>query len=197
MASLHFLYTNRAKFPFGSTAFFKSWAKRILLLPSLTVRNLKRQLLVSKGAKIDGRAELGKVKIDGRKSNLTIGSQSFLGRVNIALHDEVIIGDMVCINDGVEILTASHDVMDPEWKHVKGKIIIEDYAWIGTGAMILHGVTIGRGAVVGARAVVSRNVEPHTIVVGVPAVPIKKKRTENLTYDPCEFLAANRAWLIG
>jgi len=197
MASLHFLFTNRAKFPFGSLPFFKSWAKRILLLPSLLKRNLKRQLLVSKGAKIDGRAELGKIRLDGRKSNLTIGSQSFLGRVTIALHDQVIIGNKVCINDGVEILTASHDVMDPEWKHVKAKIIIEDYAWIGTGAMILPGVTIGRGAVVGARAVVSRNVDPGAIVVGMPAVPIKKKRTENLTYDPCEFLAANRAWLIG
>ena len=197
MASLNYLWKNRAKFPLGSKAFFKSWAKRIVLIPALTTRNRKRINLVRKGAHIHERAEIGEVRIDGHKKNLTIGSQSFLGRVNIALHDEVIIGEKVCINDGVEIITASHDVGDPEWKHVKGKVVIGDYAWIGTGAMILPGVTIGRGAVVGARAVVSKNVEAGAIVVGVPAVPITKKRTETLTYDPCEFLAANRAWLVG
>lgn len=197
MAGLGFLWKNRAKFPVTSKQFYKAWAKRIMLLSSLSKRNRKRSGLVRKGAKIHERAEIGEVKVDGHKSNLTIGSQSFLGRVNIALHDEVIIGKKVCINDGVEIITASHDVSDPEWKHVKGKVIIEDYAWIGTGSMILPGVTIGRGAVVGARAVVSKSVAPGAIVVGVPAVPIAKKRVEELNYDPCEFLAANRAWLIG
>jgi len=197
MASLGYLWTNRAKFPISSPAFYKAWGKRILSFSSLMKRNKSRAALVRKGATIHERAEIGEVKVDGHKKNLTIGSQSFLGRVNIALHDEVIIGERVCINDGVEIITASHDVSDPEWKHVKGKVIIEDYAWIGTGAMLLPGITIGRGAVVGARAVVSKSVAPGAIVVGMPAVPINKKRTEILNYDPCEFLAPNRAWLQG
>lgn len=197
MATIGYLWTNRAKFPVTSKKFYVAWAKRLLLLSSLFERNRKRSALVRKGATIHERAEIGEVKIEGHKSNLTIGSQSFLGRVNIALHDEVIIGERVCINDGVEIITASHDVSDPEWKHIKGKIIIEDYAWIGTGSMLLPGITIGRGAVVGARAVVSKSVAPGAIVVGVPAVPISKKRTEVLNYDPCDFLASNRAWLVG
>jgi len=197
MASISYLWVNRAKFPITSAQFYKTWAKRILLIPSLLKRNSKRNSLVRKGAMIHQRAEIGEVTVNGHKSKLTIGSQSFLGKVTIALHDSVIIGQKVCINDGVEILTASHDISDPEWKHVKGKVIIEDYAWIGTGAMILPGVTIGRGAVVGARAVVSKSVPAGAIAVGIPAVPISKKRSEELNYDPCEFLAANRAWLVG
>jgi maltose O-acetyltransferase len=169
----------------------------MLSLPNLMVSNRQRTLLTRKGAKIDNTAEIGEVSIEGRKRLLTIGALSFLGRVKIALHDEVKIGERVCINDGVDILTASHDVLDPKWQHIKGKIEIEDYVWIGTGAMILPGVTLGRGCVVGARAVVSKSVEPGTIVVGNPAKIISKKRVEQLNYNPCEFLTVNRSWLIG
>jgi len=197
MATISYLWVHRIKFPATSGQFYKVWAKRLLLLPSLIKRNRRRTTLVNRGAVIHERAEIGEVNVEGPKSWLKIGSQSFLGRVTIALHDNVTIGERVCINDGVEILTASHDVSDPQWKHVKGKVIIEDYAWIGTGAMILPGVTIGRGAVVGARAVVSKSIAAGAIAVGVPAVTISKKRCEELNYDPCEFLAANRAWLIG
>jgi acetyltransferase-like isoleucine patch superfamily enzyme len=55
-----------------------------------------------------------------------------------------------------------------------GPIVIEDDAWIGAGAIILPNVTIGQGAVVGAGAVVTKDVPPYTIVVGVPARPIKR-----------------------
>ncbi len=197
MASLNYLLANRAKFKFGSTAFFRAWAKRVLTFPELMKRNKTRSTLVRKGAAINETAEIGEAKVGGDKSRLTIGKFSFLGKVEIALHDEVAIGDYVCINDNVEILTASHDVADPLWMHVKAKIVIEDYAWIGTGAMILPGVKIGRGAVVGARAVVTRSVEAGTIVAGNPARPIPKKRCTEFAYNPCEFLAANRAWLVG
>lgn len=197
MASIGYLWRNRAKFSPASPKFYKAWAKRLQALPALIQRNYRRSKLTGKGAVIHETAEIGEVTVQGHKKNLHIGRSSFLGRVLIALHDEVIIGDNVCINDGVEILTASHDVTDPEWKHVKAKIIIEDYAWIGTGAMLLPGVTIGKGAVVGARAVVTKSVLPGVIVAGNPAKPLQRKRAEKLVYDPCEFLAANRAWLKG
>jgi acetyltransferase-like isoleucine patch superfamily enzyme len=197
MAGVVYLWKNRAKFPLNSGLFYRSWAKRLLLLPAVIGRNWKRFRLEIKGADIHPLAEIGRVRIEGHKCHLKIGKLSFLGRVHITLHEEVIIGERVCINDDVDLITASHDVSDPEWKHVKDKIIIEDYAWIGTGAMILPGVTIGKGAIVAARAVVSKDVLPFTIVAGVPAVPSKKKRVEALNYNPCEFLAENRAWLIG
>jgi hypothetical protein len=57
-------------------------------------------------------AEIGTVKAEGHKSNLTIGAHSFWETTFIALHEKINIGT-VCINDGVQLLTASHDVSDP------------------------------------------------------------------------------------
>lgn len=197
MASLKYLWKNRASFPFGSTSFLKAWAKRISTLPVLLQRNYLSYSLKNDGADINDTAEIGEVKINGNRKLLKVGQQSFLGRVYLALHDDIEIGERVCINDGVQLLTASHDVADPNWGLIKGKIKINNYAWIGTGATILPGVEIGYGAVIGAGAMVTKSVHDHQIVVGNPARPITKKRVENLQYNPCEFLAENRAWLIG
>jgi acetyltransferase-like isoleucine patch superfamily enzyme len=197
MASFGYLWKNRKTFKLGSPSFIKAWGKRLFSLKELTDRNRIRKYLNKKGADIHECAEIGKVKAEGNKKNLSIGAFSFIGQVELALHAPIVIGERVCINDGAIILTASHDLMDPEWKHKKSSIVIEDYAWICTNAILLPGVRIGRGAVVGAGAVVSKNVGPGEIVAGNPAKLISIKRIENLKYNPCEFLAANRAWLIG
>lgn len=60
----------------------------------------------------------------------------------------------------------------------KGDIIIENDVWIGYEAVILAGVTIGDGAIIGTRAVVTKDVPPYTIVGGVPAKPIKRRFSE-------------------
>jgi acetyltransferase-like isoleucine patch superfamily enzyme len=197
MASLNYLWKQRAKYPVTTIEFYKAWAKRFLCMPELIKRNRRRSMLVNKGAIIDTTAEIGEVNVAGSKMNLKIGAFTFLGKVHIALHEKVVIGSNVCINDGVQVLTASHDVMDPKWNHIKAEIIIDDYVWIATNALILPGVHIGKGAVVGAGAVVSKDVLAGQIVVGNPAKAISKKRIEELDYNPCEFLAGNRAWLIG
>ena len=57
----------------------------------------------------------------------------------------------------------------------KGDIIIGNDVWIGYETVILAGVTIGDGAIIGARAVVTKDVPPYTIVGGVPAKPIRKR----------------------
>jgi acetyltransferase-like isoleucine patch superfamily enzyme len=186
MASINYLWRNRAVFTLGSVNFYRAWAKRVLSLPELLTRNYKRSTLLAKGASIHEQAEIGHVTIDGPRNLLQVGAQSFLGRVYIALHDKVQIGERVCINDGVCLLTASHDVMDPAWSHTKAAIVISDYVWIGTNAMILP-----------AGAVVTKSVPAGGIVVGNPAKQLAKTRTEQLTYNPCEFLSANRAWLLG
>lgn len=68
------------------------------------------------------------------------------------------------------------DVAD-SWDN-KGDIIIGNDVWIGYEAVIMAGVTIGDGAIVGTRAVVTKDVPPYTIVGGVPARPIKKRFSE-------------------
>lgn len=66
----------------------------------------------------------------------------------------------------------SPDKYDPSEAR-KNKVVIGNDVWVGTGAIIFHGVTIGDGAVIGAGAVVTHNVPPYAIVVGVPAEILK------------------------
>ena len=197
MASFSYLWKNRTHFRLGSKTFFKVWAKRLLSLGELLRRNYKRSRLIGQGATISETAEMGAVAAHGTKTHLKVGDFSFLGEVELALHDRIEIGNYVCINDGVKLLSASHKLDDPMWSHKKAPIHIADYAWIATNAIILPGVRIGEGAVVGAGAVVSKDVAAYSVVTGNPAKPISRTRTRDLHYNPCEFLAANRAWLIG
>ncbi|RDC66092.1 acyltransferase [Adhaeribacter pallidiroseus] len=197
MASLRYLWINRAQFPIGTKLFVRAWGKRVFSLPELIRRNHHRLQLIKRGANIDQTAEIGEVKVEGLVNLVSIGAFCSLGRVYMAVHEHIKIGERVVINDGVKILTASHDVSDPHWSFIKQNIVIEDYVWIGTDAIILPGVHLGRGVVVGAGAVVTKSVNNGAIVVGNPAKPISKTRCKELNYNPCEFLAANRAWLLG
>ena len=112
-------------------------------------------------------------------------------------HDRLIIGKFCSIACGTKFLfnSANHaldslstypfPLFSEEWglkpKNVaeswdnKGDIIIGNDVWFGFEAVILAGVTIGDGAIVGARAVVTKDVAPYTIVGGVPAKPIRKR----------------------
>jgi acetyltransferase-like isoleucine patch superfamily enzyme len=197
MASIKYLWSNRVKFPFGSYLFIKVWAKRILGLRRIYLRNKHRLRLISKGARVHDTSEIGDATIVGNKLNLSIGEFTFIGNAFISVRDKVSIGNRVCINDGVRIHSGSHDILDPKWSTISKSIVIEDYVWIATNAIILPGVRIGRGAVIGAGAVVCKSVAQGDIVVGNPAKPTSKKRPYNLTYNPCELLAENSAWLKG
>ncbi len=197
MATIYYLWNHRAKFSFGSNAFFKAWAKRYITLRSVLKRNKHRKKLVKHGSSIANTAEIGEVLVNGKKTNLKVGAFTFIGKAELALHDNISIGDYVCINDGVIILTASHDIHDPAWKHKKAPVVIKNYAWLATNAIILPGVQIGEGAVVGAGAVVTKDVPDYAIVGGNPAKILSNKRVKNLNYNPCEFLAGNQAWLKG
>ena len=79
-------------------------------------------------------------------------------------------------------VTGSHDYKSPNFQGIFKPIVIEDYAWIGVGATILQGVTIGRGAVVCAGAVVTKDVPAYAVVAGVPAKTIGS-RPKNLDYE--------------
>jgi maltose O-acetyltransferase len=133
-------------------------------------------------------------QISGQLSKLTIGAHCFVGRAELAVHAPLTLGACVCINDGVKILTASHDVMDAKWRTLAQPIVIEDHVWIATNALILPGVTLGRGAVVAAGAVVVKDVPPLGIVAGNPARLLDKCRVDHLDYQPTNSLALFRAW---
>lgn len=90
-------------------------------------------------------------------------------------------------------MSGSHDVQDPDFKYNGEQIIIDDYVWIGVNATILKGVHIREGAVVSAGAVVTKDVEPYTIVGGIPAKVIGK-RIKDLRYQPLEGEYFRPSW---
>lgn len=111
--------------------------------------------------------------------NIEIGSDVFINRgvyivapMSVQIGDNVLIGPYVVINSGM------HHYENPavpirEQGHKELPVIIEDDVWIGAHAMILPGITIGRGAIIGAGSVVTKNVPAFAVVGGVPARLIK------------------------
>lgn len=114
---------------------------------------------------------------------ITIGSGSGLG-VNCRVHGPLRIGDNVMMGPEVTILTHTHCIdrtdipMGKQGSAVR-EVIIGDDVWIGMRSIILPGVRIGSGAVIGAGAVVTKDVPDYAVVGGVPARVIRyRKRKE-------------------
>ena len=96
-------------------------------------------------------------------------------RVRLYNKAKVSLGGHVIISQDAFICTASHDVASPQMALVAKPITIRRDSWVASHAIILPGVTIGEGAVVAAGAVVTKDVEPFTVVGGNPAKFIKQR----------------------
>jgi acetyltransferase-like isoleucine patch superfamily enzyme len=122
-----------------------------------------------------------------RRIGVRIGRNSQIGRnCTIDARSPLTIGENVALSPEAMILAGTHDVNDPRFADSEvgpWAVAIEDHAWIGTRAMILPGVTVGRGAVVAAGSVVTKDVPPLTIVAGVPAKPIGMRDPGATVYE--------------
>ncbi|PIZ63538.1 acyltransferase [Candidatus Roizmanbacteria bacterium CG_4_10_14_0_2_um_filter_39_13] len=115
---------------------------------------------------------------------ITIGNDSIIGEGAILDgRDTLTIGDHVDIASQVMIYNSQHDINDATFSATQEPVKIEDYVFIGPRSIILPGVTIGRGAVVGAGAVVTKDVGPFSIVGGVPAQKIGERKNKNPSYQ--------------
>lgn len=115
--------------------------------------------------------------------NIQIGNDTIIGeKAVLDGRDKLTIGNHVDIASEVMIYNAEHDVQDESFKAILAPVIIEDYVFIGPRAIILPGVTIHKGAVVGAGAVVTKDVLEFTIVGGVPAKEIGQRDNKNPNY---------------
>ncbi len=116
----------------------------------------------------------------GQGGSITIGAHSSIHPRNQlnAYKESIIIGEQVMIAANCAFYSYDHEVYPDRPIHTqpissKGPIVIEDEAWLGTGVIVLSGVTIGQGAVIGAGSVVTKNVPAGAIAVGNPARVIK------------------------
>ena len=144
--------------------FFWKIYKRILklLVKYFPAYQIRRNLLRAAGYTVGKNVYVGEdlIIIDelDDKGYLRLGN-----RVSLAERVTLIISSRPNFSRFSNIVPSSH-----------GCIVIEDDAWLGTGAIVLPNITIGEGAVIGAGSVVISDVPPFTVVAGVPAKPIRK-----------------------
>ena len=148
--------------------------KRLIRLYNLAEDTVERQGILARLLGSVGRNAIIETPfrcVYGR--NIHLGDHVFVNYQCVILDcAEVRIGDHVMIGPAVQIYTPAH-LLQAEGRNrgleVAKPVVIEDNVWIGGGAILLPGVTVGRNAVVGAGAVVPRDVAPNTVVAGNPA----------------------------
>jgi acetyltransferase-like isoleucine patch superfamily enzyme len=117
-------------------------------------------------------------------SNCNIGADSVITAISkVEIGNNVLTGKKVLISDN------SHGDSSPAHQHLppmlrplqcRGPVVIEDSVWIGEKASILSGVRIGRGSIIGANSVVTRDIPSHCVAVGVPAKVVRRIDTSSL-----------------
>jgi acetyltransferase-like isoleucine patch superfamily enzyme len=156
-----------------------------VLYPVAKVSNDRAREAISIGA---NSRILARLQTMGHGGQITIGEDCFVGEESyIWSAESITIGDRVLISHGVNIHDGISHSLSAAERHLHftaifsgghpktlhnvptAPVVIEDDSWIGFGATVLKGVRIGRGAIVGAQSVVTRDVDPFTIVVGNPA----------------------------
>jgi maltose O-acetyltransferase len=157
------------------------------IMPSHTIRKIFYGLFgmrIGKGSTIHMMARI----YDPR--NIIIGEDTLIGeRATLDgrkqlpdSHGGLEIGNHTDIASEVMIWTSEHDVNDPKFSAIEAKVTIGNYVFIGPRSIILPGIKIGDGAIIGAGAVVTKNVEPFSVVAGVPAKPIAERKDQNPSY---------------
>jgi len=156
------------------------YALRLKYNTEIMTREERRRLLCRiTGSEVDSSVRVVPPFTFDLGFNIKFGRKVFVNYNCVFLDNaEINLGEGVALGPCVKLITPTHPT-DPnirrEGLHTCSlPIHIEDYAWIGAGATILQGITVGHDSVVGAGAVVTRDVLPETIVAGVPAHVIRK-----------------------
>ncbi len=152
-------------------------------LPSCHIRKWLYKLLGSKIAKhvvFHFRTEIR------NPIGLFLGEGTIIGdNALLDARNRIIMGKNVNLSSNVSIYTEQHDHRDPLFRCTNlynKQVIICDRAWIGSNVIVLPGVKIGEGAVCCAGCVVTKDVEPFTVVAGIPAKKVNE-RPKNLIYE--------------
>jgi maltose O-acetyltransferase len=122
--------------------------------------------------------------------NINVGDNVIINQQVLldARGGSIIIGNNVDIAQETNIWTLEHNPHDDYHSEKRGDVIIEDYVWIASRCTILPGIRIGYGAVVATGAVVTKDVLPYTIVGGIPAKFLSKRKS-----NP-KYILKNKSW---
>jgi maltose O-acetyltransferase len=165
------------------TIFWEWVCYKLVLVGHFPSHLLRRFAYRASGVKIGKGSAIHMGAIFYYPPNIKIGSDTIIGeKVVLDGRDKLTIGNHVDIASEVMIYNSEHDVHDESFKAINEPVVIEDFCFIGPRAIILPGVTIKKGAVVGAGAVVTKDVEEFKIVGGVPAKEIGERQNKNPNY---------------
>lgn len=155
---------------FFRKAHFGGWALN-RGIPSVQI---KGNVQIGNGVRIWSTINTTRISVF-KNASLKIGEGTFINGARIAAKNEITIGKNCTIAPESIIMDSDfHDVRDHDGEGAIQPVVIGDNVWIATRAIILKGVRIGNGAVVATGAVVTADVEPYTVVAGVPAKCIKR-----------------------
>jgi len=144
------------------------WLERSAVRRALARMNVGRRVSVKSGLRVH------------KPRNITLGDDVRINTdVTIQAHGPVTIGDRTMVAAGCIIVTANHDLskrgLEAFGNLEAGPVSIGSDCWLGAGAVVLPGVTIGDGAVVAAGSVVTRDLPAETICIGAPARPVRPR----------------------
>jgi len=139
------------------------WVWRIFLLKVFGAK-------IGKGVKLDPTATF----YDPR--NIEIGNYVWIGPMDeLYSLDKITIGNNVALAQHVKLYTVSHDITDPYFPTISSPITIKDQVWLAADTFVGMGVTIGEGAVLGARSSAFKDLPSWQVCVGTPAKPMYKR----------------------
>lgn len=151
----------------------------INFIPIYTIRRLWYKCI---GMKIKPHTKIDMGQYFLMPSHLTIGNNTHINQDCILdARSFITIGNNVSISHRVMLMTGSHDINSSDFKYKGEPIEIKDYAFIGVNAIVLGGCTIGKGSVVCAGSVVTKDVPNFAVVAGSPA-KIIAQRNQDLNY---------------
>jgi putative colanic acid biosynthesis acetyltransferase WcaF len=154
------------------------WAILFRPTPRLGFRWWRRALLRAFGAKVGKTAKISSSCFIWAPWKFSIGERSALGdNVYVYSMAQVTIGSFCAVSEGTFLCTGTHgtSLSRPLLMH---PITIRDYSWVAAQSFVMPGVTIGEGAVIGARSVVTKDMPPWTICVGHPCRPVRRRDPE-------------------
>ena len=179
-ASEHNTWESGASFTLAHRLYRVCWALTWALLASWTPPQFvgwRRLLLRAFGAKVASTANVYASARIWHPGNLELGAFACIGRgVTAYSMAKITLGPYALVSQGAHLCAGAHDFEDPNFQLYARPITLDHRAWVAAEAFVGPGVTIGEGAVLGARAVAFSDLEPWTVYAGNPAQKIKPRK---------------------